>query len=76
MPLIAVNLGGEGVEFLPLTAVKATARWSPVLSLKNPGVINGACTMDGMVGEWKQQKQQTEQMAAFVQRSEGGSELV
>lgn len=47
MPL---NLGGEGGEFLPFTAVKAEARRSPVLSLKNPGVINGACTMDGMIG--------------------------
>ena len=46
MPL---NLGGEGGEFLPFTAVKAEGMWSEVLSLKNPGVIYGACTMDGMI---------------------------
>jgi hypothetical protein len=53
MALEAFNLGGgEGGEVLPLTAVKADARCSPALSLKKPGLINGACTMDGMVGWW------------------------
>ena len=52
IPLIPVNLGGEGGEVLPFTAVKAEARCSPDLSLKYPGLINGACTMDGMLGRW------------------------
>lgn len=54
MPLTALILGGggEGGEVLPFTAVKAEARCSPVLSLKKPVLINGACTMDGMVGWW------------------------
>lgn len=42
--------GGEGGEFRPFTAVKAEARCSPVLSLKKPVLINGACTIDGMAG--------------------------
>lgn len=54
MPVEAFSLGGgEGGEVLPFTAVKAEARCSPVLSLKKPVLINGACTMDGMVG-WRE----------------------
>lgn len=50
--MMALSLWGEGGEPLPFTEVKAEARCcSPVLSLKYPGATNGACTMDGMIGD-------------------------